>query len=343
MLFKIFNGASRGLGEDSTGRDIYAQIGVEFREYLKHFKGAKFSVFMCLLLHSDEEGWSFPSIELIAGETGYSLSEVKETLTELCRLVIDGRRVLFAMQVKEQGRFRHNKYLVFPTTAEIEQYAAFERRPRQKTEKAQKAGKQGSPPRPGFPSTEKPSTENWPLSRTSMKQNHSKETHPAAASLIAVVAAQATAANPAADYVSDQINAPTGERTTTTNDNHSNDLSASGTPFKVVPSKKAPAWPAAAKPKPADPKPSRLDAQLLHEAHDLLRDFYGVTYKASRDKIITNLSSRPDLMLRVIRQYGDEIQANHRLDDHYNCAGALVRVLCDLDMRMFVTGMIGTT
>ena len=72
------------------------------------------------------------------------------------------------------------------------------------------------------------------------------------------------------------------------------------------------------------------------EADELLRDFYGVTYKASRNKIIKNLAARPDLMLRVIRQYGDEIQANHRLDEHYNCAGALVRVLCDLDMGMFV-------
>src|ERR1700693_4315537 len=76
MLFKIFNGVSRGLGEDGHGRDIYAQIGVEFRDYLNHFKGAKFSVFMCLLLHSDEDGWSFPGIELIACETGYSVSEI---------------------------------------------------------------------------------------------------------------------------------------------------------------------------------------------------------------------------------------------------------------------------
>ena len=76
--------------------------------------------------------------------------------------------------------------------------------------------------------------------------------------------------------------------------------------------------------------------ELLKEAHELLRDFYSVAYKASRNKIIKNLSSRPDLMLRVIRQYGDEIQANHRLDEHYNCAGALVRVLCDLDMGIFV-------
>ena len=43
-------------------------------------------------------------------------------------------------------------------------------------------------------------------------------------------------------------------------------------------------------------------------------------------------------MLRLIRKYGDEVQENHRLDDHYNCAGALVRVLCDLDVRIFVGG-----
>jgi predicted transcriptional regulator len=79
-----------------------------------------------------------------------------------------------------------------------------------------------------------------------------------------------------------------------------------------------------------------VSPELLKEVDELLRDFYGVTYKASRNKIIKNLSPRPDLMLRVIRQYGDEIQANHRLDEHYNCAGALVRVLCDLDMGMFV-------
>jgi hypothetical protein len=108
-----------------------------------------------------------------------------------------------------------------------------------------------------------------------------------------------------------------------------------------LPHKKATGRPVAAEIK----KPGlglELDPDLLKAAHELLRDFYGVTYRASRDRIIANLASRPDLMLRVIRQYGDEIQANHRQDDHYNCAGALVRVLCDLDMRMFVTGMTGS-
>jgi hypothetical protein len=332
MLFRIFNGTSRGLGEGGKGRDIYAQIGVEFRDYLKHFKGAKFGVFMCLLLHSDEDGWSFPGLELIASETGYTISEIKDTITELCRLVIEGQRVLFAMQEKEQGRFKHNKYLVFPTAEEIDRYAAYERRPRKKT------GKQGTSPRPGKPSTEKPYTENWPLSRTSTKENHSKEKHRAAASLVVVAATQATAANPAANDGSDQTIASTGERTG--NANHSNDLNSSDTPFQVLPHKNATGRPVAAEIK----KPRlELAPDLLKAAHELLRDFYGVTYKASRDRIITNLASRPDLMLRVIRQYGDEIQANHRLDDHYNCAGALVRVLCDLDMKIFVTGMTGST
>ena len=50
--------------------------------------------------------------------------------------------------------------------------------------------------------------------------------------------------------------------------------------------------------------------------------------------------SRPNLRVSLrsgaCGKYGDEIQANHRLDEHYNCAGALVRVLCDLDMGIFV-------
>jgi hypothetical protein len=327
MLFKIFNGASRGLGENGKSRDIYAQIGVEFRDYLKHFKGAKFGVFMCLLLHSDEDGWSFPGIDLIARETSYTTSEIKETITELCNLLIAGQRVLFAMQVKERGRFKHNKYLVFPTAEEIEQYAAYERRPREK------AVKQGTSPRTGFPSTGKPSTENWLLSRTSPNQNQEKHEPPIAASLFAVaVVPNATATNPDADDITHESNGLTLERAA----NPSNSKQSS-TPVKTLRQEKVTTHTRnKTKPSAEEIKQSQLAPELLKEVHELLRDDYGVSYKASRDKIVENLSSRPDLMLRIIRQYGDEILENHRLDDHYNCAGALVRVLCDLDVSIFI-------
>lgn len=114
--------------------------------------------------------------------------------------------------------------------------------------------------------------------------------------------------------------------TNTTPETSSETTSASSSPVVVV------VPPAAAANKAA----KDISPELLKEAHELLRDFYGVTFRGSRTRIIKNLAARPDLMLRVIRQYGDEIQANHRLDEHYNCAGALVKVLCDLDMGMFV-------
>jgi helix-turn-helix protein len=286
-MITIFNGRKRTLGLDSE-KVVWAQVSVQFRDYLKLFKGAKLAVFLAIALHADEDGWAWPSRKLLCAETGLGPDTVSSALTALCNTSIDGYRVLLKGQPRmaKGGTFANNSYLIFPTPEEVQRFAQV------KTIKQARKARGASPkaddppcrenadtvaPCMPFPNTDLPYTVNPPQSRTKPKQNQSKEESPLDSSPVVVV--RAAAANKAAK----------------------------------------------------DRSP-----ELLKEAHELLRDFYGVTYKASRNKIIKNLAARPDLMLRVIRQYGDEIQANHRLDEHYNCAGALVRVLCDLDMGMFV-------
>ena len=46
------------------------QVGFEFRNLLKHFKGSALAVFMCIVLHSDQNGKAHPGYEVIQAETG---------------------------------------------------------------------------------------------------------------------------------------------------------------------------------------------------------------------------------------------------------------------------------
>lgn len=124
-MFRIFNGEWRGL--DGSDKAIWGQFDVEFRRQLHHFKGANLAVFLAITLHCNEEGWAWPGAQLLAQETGYNISTVRKAIRELCKLRIDGRRVLAKYQPRkiasdneesEAGKFATNHYLIFPSDEE---------------------------------------------------------------------------------------------------------------------------------------------------------------------------------------------------------------------------------
>lgn len=121
MWFQIFKGQWRGPGGQSENT-IYARIGVDFRRYLKHFKGARLHIFMALVLHMDEHGNCFPGYETIEEETGYTSSTINTALDELCEMRIDGRPVLLRWRERDtEGRFSGgNRYRIFPTDEELQ-------------------------------------------------------------------------------------------------------------------------------------------------------------------------------------------------------------------------------
>ncbi|MGC8946352.1 MAG: helix-turn-helix domain-containing protein [Anaerolineae bacterium] len=121
-MITIFNGRSRGLGKRPASQ-VYAKIDITFREHLHLFKGAKLAVLLAISLHADEDGWAWPSYRTLSRETGYSQDKIRDALSELCRMTIDGHRVLLRYQPQQTGgQFASNRYLLFPTPEEVEQY-----------------------------------------------------------------------------------------------------------------------------------------------------------------------------------------------------------------------------
>ena len=112
-MLTIFNG--RSLSFDSNKPVVYAQMSIEFLKHLHLFKGARLSVLMCLFLHSNSEGYSWPSIATITKETGFQEDAVHSALNKLCQVRINGRRVLSREQQRnEDGHFNRNVYRLFP-------------------------------------------------------------------------------------------------------------------------------------------------------------------------------------------------------------------------------------
>lgn len=125
-MFKVFSGAWRGVGEGST--DVrFMQIGFEFRNHLKYFKGASLSVFMGIVLHSDTHGQSYPSYDTLEEETGLSRDTIGRALEHLTTLVIQGQRVLLRYRLRDVASKKFiggNRYIIFPTVDQIQKYPA---------------------------------------------------------------------------------------------------------------------------------------------------------------------------------------------------------------------------
>jgi len=61
----------------------FKMIPVDLREHLHELTEPELKVWLCLVLHSDEYGYAFPSNNLMVRETGMSRSTVKRAKTEL--------------------------------------------------------------------------------------------------------------------------------------------------------------------------------------------------------------------------------------------------------------------
>jgi hypothetical protein len=121
-MISIFNGRSRSLGEGATSH-VYMQVSVEFRDHLDQFRGAELFVFLAIALHSNEAGWAWPSYEYLAEETGYGRDTVARALSSLCKLDIDGKRILLRVRFRDDlGVLGPNHYLLFPSQQELQQY-----------------------------------------------------------------------------------------------------------------------------------------------------------------------------------------------------------------------------
>jgi hypothetical protein len=121
-MISIFNGRKRTLGGETPS--VFAQVGVDFREHLHKFKGARLGVFLAIALHADENGWAWPSYGLLARETGYGRDTIARALSDLCEMTVNDRRVLLRFQPydNEAKRWMSNRYLIFPSVEEIARY-----------------------------------------------------------------------------------------------------------------------------------------------------------------------------------------------------------------------------
>jgi hypothetical protein len=121
-MIQIFNGRSRSLGQDAQ-EAVFLQVSVKMRQHLHHFKGARLGVFLAIALHSNADGWAWPSLAVLRSETGYNVQTISQALSDLCTLTIDGQRVLLAVQDRApHGTFATNRYLLFPSAAEVARY-----------------------------------------------------------------------------------------------------------------------------------------------------------------------------------------------------------------------------
>ena len=123
-MLTFCNGREQGLGGGGKPQ-VFVKVDVTFGRHLGLLKGAKLGVFMAIALHANDEGWAWPSIPAICKESGYNRDAVTKAISELCRLEIDGDRVMLRSQsriVGGQGRFAGAHYLIFSAKGDIERF-----------------------------------------------------------------------------------------------------------------------------------------------------------------------------------------------------------------------------
>lgn len=112
-----------GISQHKKSLNIEAsQILLVYR-YLRCFKGARLPVFISLLIHSDDHGWTATDVGHLERKTGYSRRAIENALSAMCRLKIGNRRILLAVaERKRAGINTRNHFLLFPTETDIARY-----------------------------------------------------------------------------------------------------------------------------------------------------------------------------------------------------------------------------
>ena len=99
-------------GRQEVKKEFYIKLYGKFRDgHLKQLKGPALSVFLCIALHSDERGYSFPSVPLISKETGYKRDAIYKALDylESMKFIVRVKR-----RDKKSQKLLSNLYRVFP-------------------------------------------------------------------------------------------------------------------------------------------------------------------------------------------------------------------------------------
>ena len=116
----IFNGSAYYItdtGETGSRQQISVQLSVRFRErQLRQLKGPLLGVFICIALHINEEGRSWPSCALISQETGYARGTVFDCLKSLERMGYISR---VQTSDRQTGQFASNVYQLFPKSRRL--------------------------------------------------------------------------------------------------------------------------------------------------------------------------------------------------------------------------------
>jgi hypothetical protein len=182
-MFKVFSGSWRGIGAETSPEVLFMQIGFGFRQHLHHFKSASLSVFLCIVLHANPQGESFPSYEQIQTETGLSPDTIGRALKHLKKLTIEGQRVLLTFRLRdEKNRFiGGNRYIVFPTAEQLAEHEGTsepqeksgEPEPNRKTEIDNQPEQTPAAPDEKSQTPIFPNVENAELGKSELKKNHS--------------------------------------------------------------------------------------------------------------------------------------------------------------------------
>lgn len=102
-------------GTQARKQTTFVKFSVSFREkQLYQLKGPLLAVFICLSLHIQEDGTCFPSVSLIAKETGYNRDTIFTALGKLEFMGYIARRQKTDPKTR---KFKSNVYLLFPKSA----------------------------------------------------------------------------------------------------------------------------------------------------------------------------------------------------------------------------------
>jgi len=101
-------------GEQKVKSEFYIKLYGKFRNtHLAQLKGSSLSVFLCIALHSDEKGYSFPSISLISKESGYKNDAIYKALEHLVATNFIER---IKRRDKRTKKLKSNLYRIFPNS-----------------------------------------------------------------------------------------------------------------------------------------------------------------------------------------------------------------------------------
>lgn len=123
-MFTIFNERSRSINGEQ--QDIYAKIDVQMRKYINLFRQNKdlnaWGVFTVIALHSDGNGWSWPSTPTVQKETGLISEEaISRAIKHLRTVCIEGHVLMHHYRQRmSNGQWGRSYYHVFPEAGGVE-------------------------------------------------------------------------------------------------------------------------------------------------------------------------------------------------------------------------------